>query len=163
MLFLPSSLDGKTKYIEHKSWKPSGGRNLKMFLSNDLPAPSCRTDLLDDSTRRYLTRIKRVNHPSILGQHVQKAFDIGAYSYEQMDETGQVQSGTTVRIPESLANVGGKQISTLSLAEIQRLKIAAPSDISTNIIDSALSTWHAAWDDADIESDDDYKPFKWVL
>jgi hypothetical protein len=34
---IPQELDGKTKELEHKHWKPTGGMNLKLFLTNQYP------------------------------------------------------------------------------------------------------------------------------
>jgi hypothetical protein len=34
---IPRELDGKTKELEHNHWKPTGGMNLKLFLTNQYP------------------------------------------------------------------------------------------------------------------------------
>lgn len=165
---LPKDLDGKSSYMEHKSWKPTGGMNLKLFLSNQYPAPYESVQYVKQSARKLvpLPRHVRKSHPSL-----RREGDNDDRVVEVMNSDS--ASGIRIDGPETSQLINSKHEPIKirrCLVENARdsMKFYVPeeddqgedpdfpnrSDLTPQLIQKATQAWEM-WDEMDNSSSDD--------
>lgn len=165
VLAVPETLNGKTKELEQKHWKPTGGMNVKLYLTNQYPTPMCAMPPQEKSpltkrviiTGRKRKRRKKNHtsfeiHPSLQIEQNAPVFKIAS------DPTGitieaeskDLTRHESISIPLSLVEKSKKSV---SFEKPRILKIDAHekkerSDLSHNILQEAYDYWN----DTDSES-----------
>lgn len=165
MIPLPPTLDGKTSSIDHKSWKPSGGRNIKLFLSNRFPAPSFSLPTADgataSATRRKFFKVRREEHPSVKGRDIQNGYSVMAEARKSPNSSSKGKHNI-ITIPASLVNNEQRWPGRLSVDEgTMRSAATGQSDLSQEVLQKASEVWDG-WDERDSDSDDD-KFVRWAF
>lgn len=167
------SMDGKTSDLEHKSWKPSGGRNLKMFLSNHVPTPRSGHRIVKPLSsrleRHVWTKLRRGDHPSIKSRKAQSGHKV---KREESRSGGMVSCGESSRklgdnslsvtIPKSLAHLPRRRSSGALAGERRSAsKPESRSDLSSHLLQNVAVKWDG-WNESDSDSGDE-KVIKWDL
>ena len=175
---IPIKLDGRTKLLKNGHWKPTGGMNLNLFLSNTYPIPhnamishqvvdeggdkNAHKIFLDDHKKKRIDDGTKVIH---IGKRTQKAVltitgeDSNGHRNEMLREDGEDQ---TLMMPISLSrdmqrttmvyggSDGPDSDSTGSSTGIRSTGVKCDrTDLSKTVIENTLD----GWEDTPSESD----------
>jgi hypothetical protein len=164
---IAQELNGTTKELEHKRWKPTGGMNLKLYLTNQYPMPwNVMTPHEQNSRKKRMITIRK--RKQLEKPHHHPSLRVG--SEVPVYKTNPVHSGITLSAePYATDQIGEKPVAIpLSLAEQSRKTMTfyqskdlnertgergtgKESDLSARVIQNASELW----DEMDSGSDDE--------
>jgi hypothetical protein len=160
---IPHELDGKTKELEYTHWKPNGGMNLKLYLTNQYPTPMNAVPPLEKfsgTKKRIIFQKpdkKRKLHPSLdidpdVPVFKMDSQKVGITISAQSDVEHFTQDEPVV-IPLPLAEKSRKTMafSQDKPVDVKTFKGAGRSDLSPGILRDALGLW----DETDSEQDEE--------
>lgn len=168
---VPNELEGKLKTLEHKHWKPTGGMNIRLYLTNTFPVKPnfLFSESKDESSyvvvrkiarKRYQKRKKKrfKKHQDRLLRRVKKAIRVDDKSevrtYEfKLDKSGvtissasQVGADSSLLIPNALKAKAKKELKFYKETETATGTAGEPnkqptSDLSLELLEQAKSLW----------------------
>jgi len=157
---VPAQIEGKLKNLEHKHWKPTGGMNIRLYLTNAYPVkPNFLIAQSKDQTSylvvQKIARKRFKKHQNRLLRRVKKAVPVGdnsaVHTFEfKRDGSGVTISSTSVvgaenslLIPDALKAKAKKEIKFYNETEASTEEPSnhPTSDLSSGILQMAKGLW----------------------
>lgn len=163
---IPAVFDGKTKTMEHKRWKPTGGMNLKLFWTNHFPIPRDALRFVRPTATKRVRLARKV-----ADQHLSYRTGINAVPHEVLvppnnagiritSKSDLIQNeGVPLVIPKKFVDKAMKTRLRFSQEEMQQdgdqeNKTKPRSDLHTGLISKVADAWEV-WEKLDESSSEE--------
>ena len=163
VLRVPKASDGKTKDLIFKHWKPSGGMNLKLFLTNQYSLPqnavcskredssgSLRINKSEKELKKRLERIIPADHEPRPGSEGGVYEFIPEKSYVNISESV-LKAEAPVKIPAAMIEKANREIKFYE-EDCGNENQIEKSDLTSHVINTASGLWYETNSDADVKA-----------
>eukprot|EP00980_Cylindrotheca_fusiformis_P013883 scaffold3598_cov115-Cylindrotheca_fusiformis.AAC.19 len=154
VLRVPEEIDGRMKYLRHKHWKPTGGMNLKLYLTNHLPVAREEVAVNEcsksSSALIYKSTEARTEGPTTAKEkHMERAIAIDEndacdFQTDKSDLSLSVDSklggNKAVLIPAAMGKKANKGVKFHRAVEFEAT-LEQQSDLSEGLLKSASELW----------------------
>ena len=161
---VPKNLDGRTKHVDGGHWRPTGGMNIRVFLSNSQPMPRDAKVSIQRLSKTRLTlspaKTIKADNASGLTRIKRTANQPEVTIYSDIENHEMVDDGTQLTLPALLSNrvgttmvfrshdqYGDKQASENDEAR----SCFRRSDLSSSDIQGILDNWDGSLQNSDSE------------
>jgi hypothetical protein len=158
-LSIPKEMDGRMKDLDHKHWKPTGGMNLKLYLTNQFPASRnvlCAEETCQPSSLLIYKSAKKMfakKHTKKVTRRAEKAIpidqnDVCEFKQDKSDITLSTESrlagNESVLVPPAMSEKANKEIKFHEAGQTDESEEAQQqnSDLSNGLIKIASDLWN---------------------
>lgn len=158
-LSVPKEMDGRMKDLDHKHWKPTGGMNLKLYLTNQFPASRnvlCAEETCQPSSLLIYKSAKKMfakKHTKKVTRRAEKAIsidqnDVCEFKPDKSDITLSTESrlagNESVLVPPAMSDKANKEIKFHEAGQTDENEEAQQqnSDLSKGLIKIASDLWN---------------------
>ncbi|KAL3944640.1 MAG: hypothetical protein SGBAC_001300 [Bacillariaceae sp.] len=165
---VPSEIEGKLKNLKHKHWKPTGGMNVRLYLTNEFPVKPnfLFVQSKDQASHLVVQKIARKRsqkHQDRLLKRVEKAVRVDDNnaidtcdfkrdgSGVTISSTSMIGAESSILIPDTLKAKARKKIKFYNETEAPAKEPSThqTSDLSSGMLQMAKSLWRDDTPEAD--------------
>lgn len=162
-LCVPKDIDGKMRNLDYKHWKPTGGMNLQLYLTNQLPTPRGAMTAKgspQSSSALFYKSIKSSSNKLTIGSRLEKVIPVDKknaceFMHEISDINLSIESrlagDESVLVPRAMSEKANKGIKLHEASQTNECddSIQQRSDLSQGLIRTAFDKWSDLHSDAE--------------